>query len=914
MRILSLLCFLAAVSAAIVGVDLGHQNTKAIMAAPGISFEIVFTDEGKRKDFSAISLKPKIKDGVLDNAERVYGSQIGSLCSRFPESCAANIKALLGKTIDDPAVRDYYASHFGVSLAGDSDRKSSVVFEFGSDSDKSSFSVEELTAMYLNHLKERVLKVLSNQRRAKVIAEDITVSIGPYASQHVRLAYLEALQLSNFSSVLGLVDEGTAVALSYLTDKKLTEEEYDGNTIYEVIYDVGAGSTTATLFSYTPQKNGRTVLDIQSVGFDEGFGGEFLTRSVYDILYAKFAQQFGVDDEFQLPPKLATRLLATAEKAKTILSANSDYRVSLESFYNDEDFKASITREEFESYNFDVVERAIKPILDALENAHDGPKTVADIKSVILNGGATRTPFIQKQLVALLGSEEKIAKVVNTDEACALGTSFRAYQLKAINSESEVMVKDRIFSNFEVGVNDPDTPTVIFPKGSVAANETEISLGPITEDSIEIGLYENGVLFKSFPISGLTKKALSLKCAKNESELFATFSVDHSKVFHLDNLAVKCTESESSGESEESTSSASNSTAKKTKAKLPARVPIPSAKYASIRPFTSPERQTIIKKLDLLKQRDNEKVVFEEHKNQLESECYQLRSYIEDNLETLLSELQEENVEAIKELASETVEWLEYDSDASLLDEVKEKHASIKKHKKDMENVIKMLEADLSLPALEGLLDEGNEVANTIQDYLLEYGKQISLLRDKYKEDGFDFDKENEKIMKQIYGSQKSEAFKLDAHFSTFKEGLKNLSELVAIPKSKFEKIPRNDVFATSNIISTLLMEMMEDIVTLQANHEKRVNYLLDQHEKLLVRRNQREARKKMKEAEKAEAEKARAEAEKEKAEKDVESETPEAPVVEDIPSESSFAETVELSSTPSGESSTSEEVAHDEL
>lgn len=903
MRILGLFCSLAAVSAAIVGVDLGHQNTKAIMAAPGIPFEIVFTDEGKRKDFSAISLKPKLKAGVLDDADRVYGSQIGSLCSRFPESCAANIKALLGKTIDDSAVREYYASHFGVLLVGDADRNDSVVFELGSNSDKATFSTEELTAMYLNHLKERVLKVLSGQHRAKVIAEDITVSIGPYASQHVRLAYLEALQLANYSSVLGLVDEGTAVALSYVTDKKLSEEEYDGNTVYEVIYDVGDGSTTATLFSYTPKKNGQIVMDIQSVGFDEGFGGAFLTRSVYDILYAKFSQQFGVDDEFHLPPKLATRLLATAEKAKTILSANSEYKVSLESFYDDRDFRAMITREEFESYNFDVFERAMQPILDALANAPDGPKSVADIKSVILNGGATRTPFIQKQLVSLLGGEEKIAKVVNTDEACALGTAFRAYQLKSTNSEAEVLVKDRIFSNFEVGVNDADTPAIVFSKGSFAGNKSEISLGPITEDSIEIGLYENGVLFKSFPVSGLTKKVQSIKCASNEAELLASFTVDKSKVFNLAALTAQCIESESSSES--STSSASNSTAKLTKLKFPARIPLSLAKHAYIRPFTSPEKLAIVKKLEFLKQRDIEKVIFEEHKNQLESECYLLRSTIEDQFESLLSDLLEEEVESIKELASETVEWLEYDCDASLLDEVKEKHAMIKDHKTRLVNIIKMLEADLTLPALEALHEEASDVSRTIQDYLLEYGKQINMLREKYTEDGIDFDKENEKIMKVIYGADKSEAFKLDAHFSTFKQGLKDLAEIISYPQSKFEKLPRKDVFSSSNIISTLLMDMMEDIVTLQSNHEMRVNYLLDQHEKLKVRKAQREARKKLKE----ETQKAKMEAD-----KDAETEESET-VVEDFPMESSQTEPVEQQSfTSSGESASSEEVTHDEL
>lgn len=905
MRFLGLLCFLAFSYAAILGVDLGHQNTKAIMAAPGIPFEIVFTDEGKRKDLSAVFIKPKVKKGSLEDAERVYGSQIGSLCSRFPESCAANIKALLGKTIDDSAVKDYYASHFGVSLVADDVRNESVAFELGSGSDKAIFTTEELTAMYLNHLKERALKVLASTARANKIAEDIAVSISPYASQEVRLAYSEALRVANYSSFLVLVDEGSAVAFSYVTNKKLADDEYDGKKRYEMIFDVGAGSTTATLFSYTPLENGHIALDIESVGFDESFGGDYLTRSMYDILFAKFSQQFDLDDTFELPPKLAYRLLATAEKTKTILSANTEYKISLESFYDDKDFKALVTREEFEEYNFDTFERAVRPVVDALANAPEGPKSVADIESVILSGGATRTPFIQKQLLTLLGSEEKIAKVVNADEACALGTAYRAYQLKAINAATDVILNDRIFSNFEVSVNDSDDPTIVFPKGSSSGNVTEISLGTHSENTIEIGLYENGKLFSSYTLSDLSKKVEALKCSQEEAEIFASFSVDESKIFQLKGLSAKCIAKDSeSSETEESTTSAPNSTSKKVKPKSPTRIPIPAAKYASIRPFTFSEKMVIGKKLESLKEKDIEKIVFEEHKNQLESECYSLRSFIEDNSKALLSELDESDIEEIKLLASEFVEWVEFESDASLLEEVKEKLGIVGTHRKHAESIIKMLAADLSLPALEQLHKEGVEVSAQIQEYLLEYGKQINMLREKYDEDGFDFDKENEKVMKLIYGSEKPELSKLDDHFSTFKQALKDISELINLSKNKFKKKSRKELFEKSEAVTTLLMEMMEDVLTLRDNHSKRVDYLLDQHKILAGRKSQREFRKKLRE-----------EAEKLKAEKEIDIDTEEIKDAEEDFSASSVTESEEQQSvTNSFEHAATDEKAHDEL
>lgn len=828
--------------AAIVGIDYGHQFTKAIMVAPGIPFEIVFTDEGKRKDLSALSLKPLLKGKKVVDTERLYGSQTGSLCTRFPESCASNLKRLLGKSVDDDLVAEYIENHFGVTLVAQ-DSRNTINFQLGSGKNVAEFPVEEVAAMSLNHLKERVLKTLDSNPDAQAKAEDVAVTVGAYASQLMRLAYLDTLELAEFSSVLGLVDEGTAVALAFALNHKLANSQYDGKTLYYVVYDVGAGSTSATLFSYTPLENRTVELNIESVGYDESFGGELFTTEVYKLMFRKVCEQFGFDPKEALSPRLASRLRETAEKAKIILSANTEYRATLESFYDDNDFKFSLTREEYEDALSGLFKRSTQPILDALTNAPAEKIAISDIQAVILNGGSSRTPFIQKQLVSLLGSEDKIAKVVNADEACALGTAIQAYNWKTLSKTSPLIVNDRIFRSFEASVSGSDELITIFEKGSLSGNVSSVSLGPLA-DQLDITLFEDGLPFVSFNISGLVQKSKSMKCKPENRELFGTFTVDRSKLFSLSKAVIKCTLEDEESVNESST--ASNTTASKKVTSV--NVALPSKKFTKVRPLNMLEKQKISKQLTDLKLRDLEKVKFEETKNVLESACYALRNMIEENRDILSAEVKEEMLEELSELASEVVEWLEFDADESGIEAIHEKAKMIAGHRNNVEKVIRMQFVDLSQSRLQELYKQSSDIATQVQNFLLEFGQQVSLLREKYEADSIDFSKENEKVMKLIYGKDKKDSFKMDGLFSSLKQTLKELSAVVELPEKEFNAVEKSSLFDMAETVQYLIEEMLEEIATLKSNHESRMDFLLSQYQKIKMRNAQKELKKKLKE------------------------------------------------------------------
>ncbi|OBA23443.1 actin-like ATPase domain-containing protein [Metschnikowia bicuspidata var. bicuspidata NRRL YB-4993] len=851
MKFLSICYAWSAVSAAIVGIDFGHKYTKAMMVAPGIRFEIIPTDGGNRKDLSAIYVEPKVSKGELEDVERAYGSQIGSLCSRSPESCAANLKSLLGKTTNDSWVEAYLEQNPHFNIVPNNERQDAIAFELGRSGESFTFSAEELAAMSLADLKERVIKALTQHPQARAIAEDVAMSIPPFSNQISRLAFRDALHLANFSSVLGLVDEGCAAALAYVSDKKLAPEEYDNNTVHQIIYDIGAGSATATLFSFTPFENRTILLDVQSVGFDDSLGGDLLTQHVYEILSKKFREKFKLDEAFEMPFRLAARLIESAEKAKTVLSANADSMVSLESFYNDEDFKAMILRKEFEDATSKLIDRVNKPILDALRNSPSGPKTISDIESVILNGGATRTPFIQKQLVNLLG-EGKISKVLNADEACAYGTTIRAYQLKMITgSGTDVILKDRILNDFEISINGSDEKQLVFPKGSSAGNTSLVNLGQITGDTILLGLHENGQLYGSYNVSRIASRASDMTCFAEDINLYAQFVIGEDKIFTLDNLYLNCKVTKKA-ESEEVVIDEKNSTKLNSTYKRPtkstANVLVPAISFTSLRPYTVSEKKAFLSKLNHLKELEKEKLIFKHAKNLLESACYNLQFYIEDHYEMFAQNLGEAELEQIQSNAGDMLEWVEYESDSATVEEVEEKMRNVKASRKYLEDTMRMLDADLSLSAMRDLLDEGNQLSLTVQDTLLEFGSQAQQMREKYEADGFEFDIENEKIMKKIHGIKLSDQLELEKHFLEFKKALKELTQMTSVSQSKYEKLEPRTKFETSELVHMLMIEMIKDGELLKKQHEQRLTYLLNRLEKLKERKKQKELKAKLKE------------------------------------------------------------------
>lgn len=861
--ILSLLYILTISLGAIVGIDLGEKFTKSVILAPGASYEIVLTEEARRKDLTGLSIRSSSKDDL----ERVFGSAANSLCIRFPQNCITGIKSILGKSINDLETTEYLKNHFGIKLL-ESEDNGGIKIDLGLTNQSYQFSVEEVLAMNLKDIKQRALKTLHENPHAQAIADDVTVSINGFASQAQRQSYLNALELAEYSNILGLVDDGTSVAINFLTKLNFEQKDFNDVKKYYMVYDMGAGSTKATLFSITAFSNMTKILELENIGYDSTFGGDFLTQSIYTLIFEKLSSQFKFDESKELNARTNARLLEAAEKAKTILSANTDYRVSLESIFDDEDFKTTISRQEFEDINSDNMARITKPILDALK---ESGLSVDDLESVILTGGSSRVPFVQRHLVSLL-TEDRISKTVNADESCAIGTTVKGFKLKnklsnSINKDFEIIEKN--YHNLEIIVNDEETS--VFPKFSTIDQTKKISLGELV-DNLNIEMYEDGKLIKSYKVDGVLDKTKSLTCNNDKSytkEIFASFEVDSNKIFNLKKVEAECVkkpgffnnllkkdETEEVEEDAEEEVEAKNSTTKEKKSiKVLRPVPITLTRpiYPSVKPMSKPLKQRLISKLNYLDSRDELKIKLDNIKNKLESECYSLRNYVQDN------EL-EIDTEPIESMVSEYIEWLDFDSDEATMEDFEEKLSIIKSKRDEIDKYNKIQETDLSKKGLQQLYEDGSNMIMKIQNRMLEFGSEISAIRQKYVAENFDFDKENDRAKAKLMNRGDDKLLTLDKTLDSYKQKLTDLSTI--LESKTFDSIPKIDLLERFESISDSIVDMLADLLIVEQSHKGRLSTFETKLEKLISRRQKEEEKQKLKEKKAAEAAEAEVEAE----------------------------------------------------
>ncbi|KAF8855682.1 actin-like ATPase domain-containing protein [Acephala macrosclerotiorum] len=421
----------ALAASAVLGVDLGTEYIKAALVKPGIPLEIVLTKDSRRKEASAVAFKPakNIKSGEFP--ERHYGSDAIALSARFPGDVYPNLKRLLGLSADNSVVVDYATRHPALKLEADKTRGTAAFKSGAFTDDEAAWTVEEILAMELQSIQKNA-EALAGKGS---IIKDLVITIPPFFSAEEKRAVELAAELAGLR-VLELISDGLAVGLNYATSRTFPSINEGGKPEYHMVFDMGAGSTKATILKF----QGRTVKDvgkfnktIQEVavmgsGWDRTLGGDALNALIVDDMIAKFvaspaAKSVGPTVEaVQAHGRAAAKLWKEAERLRHVLSANTNTQASFEGLYEDVDFKYKITREEFEQMTEAYAARISETMQKALDMADLGVK---DIESLILHGGAMRTPFVQKALEKFMGSADKVRTNVNADESAVFGAGFR---------------------------------------------------------------------------------------------------------------------------------------------------------------------------------------------------------------------------------------------------------------------------------------------------------------------------------------------------------------------------------------------------------------------------------------------------------------------------------------------------------
>lgn len=411
------LCFVvlslapAPARSAVSSVDLGSEWIKVAVVniKPGQSpITVAINEMSKRKSPALVAFQP---------GARLLGEEAAGLVARYPDKVFSQVRDLLGKPLDY-AKRVMDSMYLPFSVVEDS--RGAVSFRIHDVEAETVYSVEELLAMILGYAARLA------EFHSKVPIKDAVISVPPYFGQAERKGLLQAAQLAGIN-VLSLVHEHCGAALQYGIDK-----DFSNGSRNVLFYDMGSSSTYAALVyfsAYSTKEFGKTVsvnqFQVKDVRWNAELGGQNMELRLVEYFADEFNKQVGTAVDVRKSPKAMAKLKKQVKRTKGILSANTMAPISVESLYDDRDFRSTITRVKFEELCADLWEKALLPVKEVLENTGTN---VDEIYAVELIGGATRVPKLQAKLQEFLGRKE-LDKHLDADEAVVLGAALYAANL-----------------------------------------------------------------------------------------------------------------------------------------------------------------------------------------------------------------------------------------------------------------------------------------------------------------------------------------------------------------------------------------------------------------------------------------------------------------------------------------------------
>ena len=427
----------ASAASAVLGIDLGTNFIKAAIVKPGTPLDIVLTKDSKRKEAAVVAFKP-ISSSPLEVGnfpERLYGGDALALGGRFPGDVYANLKSLLGLVPGETGLQplDAFQQRSPAIKVESMADLGTTGFQSGVFSDKEKpWSVEELLGMELRNIRGNA-EVMTG-KGSKIT--DAVITVPTFYTADERRAVERAAELAGIN-VMSLVSDGLAVGIDYAVKRTFPSAKKGEKAEIHLVFDMGAASTTATILRFQEKevkdigRFNKTIQEVAvlGVGWDRTLGGNAMNGLLVDYMVDEFvkkpqASNAGITAaDVKGHGRTAAKLWREAERARQVLSANSDVRSSFEGLYNDIDFTSKLSRAQFEEMAASFAERVEKPVKQALKNAK---LTVGDLDSVILHGGVIRTPFVQKKLEALVGKSAEVRTNVNSDESAAFGAAFKA--------------------------------------------------------------------------------------------------------------------------------------------------------------------------------------------------------------------------------------------------------------------------------------------------------------------------------------------------------------------------------------------------------------------------------------------------------------------------------------------------------
>ncbi|KAL3469181.1 Hsp70 protein-domain-containing protein [Aspergillus californicus] len=443
----------AAAGSAVLGIDVGTEYIKAALVKPGIPLEIVLTKDSKRKETAAVAFKPTRQSDDLF-PERFYGGDALALSARYPDDVYQNLKSLLGLPFNDgkgDVIETYHGRYPALRLESAPGERDTIGIRsnrLGVEERKDAFLIEELLAMQLKQIKANADNLAGKGSDVR----DVVITYPAFYTADEKRSLELAADLAGLN-IEAFISDGLAVGLNYAMSRTFPSVTDGEKPEYHVVYDMGAGSTTATVLRFQSRKVkdvgkfNKTVQEVQVLGsgWDKTLGGDSLNDVLVGDMVSQLLENKKLKDRVSVADvrahgKTMARIWKDAEKARQVLSANSETGASFESLYDEDvNLKYRVSRSRFEELAEQHIARVGAPLEQALAGAG---LQLNDIDSVILHGGAIRTPFVQKELERVCGGSDNIRTNVNADEAAVFGAAFKGAGLSPSFRVKDIRASD----------------------------------------------------------------------------------------------------------------------------------------------------------------------------------------------------------------------------------------------------------------------------------------------------------------------------------------------------------------------------------------------------------------------------------------------------------------------------------------
>ena len=369
----------------IIGIDLGTTNS-CVSVMEGSEPVVIPNAEGKRTTPSVIAF---VEDGEIKVGDPAKRQAVTN-----PEKTIASVKRFMGNKFSESS-NDVKTVAYKV-VKGDNDTPRV-------DIDGRLYTPQELSAMVLQKMKKTAEDYLG-----QTVTEAV-VTVPAYFNDSQRQATKEAGEISGLK-VQRIINEPTAAALAYGMDKGGKDKKI-------AVYDLGGGT-----FDISILELGDGVFEVLSTNGDTHLGGDDFDQVIINFLAEEFKNSEQID--LREDSMALQRLKEAAEKAKIELSSSAQTEINLPyvtaTSSGPKHLVTTLTRAKFEQLSDELVKRSLEPVKKALKDAN---LTKKDIDEVILVGGSTRIPIIQKEVENLFG--KKPSKGVNPDEVVAVGAAIQ---------------------------------------------------------------------------------------------------------------------------------------------------------------------------------------------------------------------------------------------------------------------------------------------------------------------------------------------------------------------------------------------------------------------------------------------------------------------------------------------------------